>query len=169
MQLEMTRFALNEKAKAMNPQTTQMLNSMLVPGILIVSAAILLFSTNSKYSLIVNRIRFLKEEKGKLPSSEKTEKQRANLLSNIELQLHHLIHRISLVRVIIVSYSSAMLFFVVAAILTSIRQNPQIDGFFWVSMGFVFGGLLGVVNGVVFSVIEMFKGYRIVKIEISEM
>jgi hypothetical protein len=150
----------------MNPHATDLINSMLLPGILIISAAILLFSTNSKYSIIVNRIRVLKEEKGRLISGkEKNETQ----MSNVELQLHHLIQRISMVRITIVSYSASMVFFIVSCVLISIRLQPSIDAYYFLTISFIFAGLLGIVNGVVFSVIEMFKGYRIVRLEISEL
>lgn len=153
----------------MNPHAADLISSMLLPGTLIISTAILLFSTNSKYSLIVNRIRTLKEEKSVLISGGDKEEQNATSISNIELQLHHLIQRISMVRITIVSYSAAMVFFVVSCVLISIRITPSIDGYYYVTLSFIFAGLSAIINGVVFSVIEMFKGYRIVRLEISEI
>jgi len=150
----------------MNSST--LIASMLVPGIFIISSAILLFSTNSKYSLIVNRIRTLKEEKAKLVSCEdkKTESRQLNV---IELQLHHLIHRISLVRWSILCYAASMLFFIVSCILIGIRIQPSVDAYYYVQLSFVFSGFFAIIGGLVFSVIEMFKGYRIVRLEVGEI
>lgn len=153
----------------MNSDVLQLITSMLVPGIMIIASAILMLFTDNKYSLIVNRIRLLKEERAKLFQKEQPEKIPMKKLDKIELQLSHLIHRISMVRVMFVSFSSAILFFTVSCVLLSVRNNTEINGYFWVSIGFIFGGLLALINGVVFSVIEMFKGYRIVHIEISEI
>ena len=153
----------------MNPNSTQLINAMMVPGIMIVATSILLFSMNSKYAMVVDRIRHLKEERGKIirqPGSDKEDHKRRD---KIELQLSHLIRRISMVRITIVSYSSALLFFVVSCVLLGIRSNFDVNGYFWVAIGFFFGGLLGIINGVVFSVIEMFKSYRIIHIEMLEL
>lgn len=152
----------------MEPNSAQLINAMLVPGILIVAASVLLFSTNSKYAMVVNRIRLLKDERSLIieqNSSRADDKRR----DKIELQISHLIHRISMVRITIVSYSAALLFFAASCVLLGIRSNFEVNGYFWVSISFFFGGLLGIINGVVFSVIEVFKGYRILHIEISEI
>ncbi len=153
----------------MDPNSAQLINSMLVPGVMIVAASILLFSTNSKYSTIVNRIRFLKEERIKIIEQDSSSKDKLKHINKIELQMSHLIHRISMVRITIASFSAAILFFTVASVMFGIRSNFELNGYFWVSTSFFFGGLLAIINGVVFSVIEVFKGYRIVLIEISEI
>ncbi|MDA3822869.1 MAG: DUF2721 domain-containing protein [Bacteroidales bacterium] len=153
----------------MNPNSAQLINSMLVPGILIVAASILLFSTNSKYSMVVDRIRFLREERGNIIKHPRTNKEDVKRRDRIELQLSHLIHRISMVRITIVSYSSSLLLFAVSCVLLAVRSNFDINAYYWLMISFFFGGLLAIVNGVVFSVIEMFKGYRIVHIEMLEI
>lgn len=152
----------------MSPNSAELINSMLVPGIMIVAASILLLSTNSRYSLVVDRIRLLKEKRATSMNEPSYGKEEINKIDKIELQISHLIHRISMVRITIVSYSAALLFFAVSCVLIGIRSNFEINSFFWLAISFFFGGLLGIVNGVVFSVIEVFKGYRIVHIEISE-
>jgi hypothetical protein len=153
----------------MVPNSAELINSMLVPGVMIIAVSILLFSTNSRYSLVVDRIRFLKAERAESLDQTSSGKEGMNKIDKIELQISHLIHRISMVRITIVSYSAALLFFVVSCVLIGIRSNLEVNSYFWVAISFFFGGLLGIVNGVVFSVIEVFKGYRIVHIEISEI
>lgn len=153
----------------MNPNAAQLIHSLLVPGVLIMASSLLLFSTNSRYSAIVDRIRLLKAERRQLPGQpEETATSRKNR-DKIELQISHLIHRIYMIRITIVSYSAALLFFSVTAVLLGIRSTFEVNGYYWLSLGFLFGGLLAIINGVVFSVIEVFKAYRIVHIEISEI
>jgi len=151
----------------MDPNSAQLINSMLVPGVMIVAASILLLSSNSKYSSIVNRIRLLHDERITIFDQSENSKQALKQVDKIELQISHLIHRISMVRITIVSFSAAVLFFTVSAVLMGIRSNFDINGYFWLMLSFFFGGLIAIINGVVFSVIEVFKGYRIVGIEIS--
>ncbi|MEX0988578.1 MAG: DUF2721 domain-containing protein [Bacteroidales bacterium] len=153
----------------MNPNSTQLISSMLVPGIMIVAAAILLFSTNSRFSMIVDRIRSMKDERDRVIEQAPSGKTGLNNLDKIEVQISHLIHRISMMRITIVSFSAAVLFFAVTAVLIGIRSNLEVNGYFWVALSFFFGGLLAIINGVVFSVIEIFKWYRIVHIELSEI
>ena len=153
----------------MDPNSSELMLSMLVPGIMIVASAILLYSTNSRYSLVVDRIRLLMEERAATASKTSSGKELMSKLDKIELQISHLIRRISMVRITIVSYSAALLFFSVSCVLIGIRSNFEVNSYFWVAISFFFGGLLGIINGVVFSVIEVFKGYRIVHIEISEL
>lgn len=153
----------------MNPNAAQLIHSLLVPGILIMAASLLLFSTNSRYSAIVDRIRLLKSERRQLPGNLEESGNSRNNRDKIELQISHLIHRIYMIRTTIVSYSAALLFFSVTAVMLGIRSSFEVNGYYWVSLGFLFGGLLAIINGVVFSVIEVFKAYRIVHIEISEI
>jgi hypothetical protein len=153
----------------MNPNSTELMLSMQVPGIMIVAASILLFSTNSRYSLVVDRIRLLMEERAANAEKSAFGNEGMSKLDKIELQISHLISRISMVRITIVSYSAALLFFSTSCVMIGIRSNFDVNGYFWVTLSFFFAGLIGIINGTVFSVIEVFKGYRIVHIEISEI
>ena len=153
----------------MNPNSIALFQSMLVPGILVLTSAVLLFSMNGRYALVVDRIRFLRAERAEISNPKSTGPEKMKQLNRIELQLIHLIHRISLVRIIIVSYSSAVLLFCISAILLGVKMDQEVNGYFWVVFSFFCGGILGLINGIVFSVIEMFKSYRIVHIEIDEI
>lgn len=153
----------------MNPNAAQLIHSLLVPGILIVASSLLLFSTNSRYSAIVDRIRLLKAERRQLTGNLTETNSSHSNRNKVELQISHLIHRIYMIRIIILSYSAALLFFSVTTVLLGVRSTFEVNGYYWVSLGFLFGGLLAIINGVVFSVIEVFKAYRIVHIEISEI
>lgn len=153
----------------MNPNAAQLIHSLLVPGVLIMASSILLFSTNSRYVTIIDRIRILKSERGHQPEIPGSTRNSGNSRDKVELQISHLIHRIYMIRITIISYSASLLFFSVTAVLLGIRSSFEVNGFYWVSLSFLFAGLLAIINGVVFSVIEIFKAYRIVHIEISEI
>jgi len=158
-----------QKPVDVNPNAAQLIHSLLVPGILIVASSILLFSTNSRYSAIVDRIRLLKSERRQLTGNLSEANGSRNNRNKVELQISHLIRQIYMIRITIVSYSAALLFFSVTAILLGVRSTFEVNGYYWVSLSFLFAGLLAIINGVVFSVIEVFKAYRIVHIEISEI
>ncbi len=153
----------------MTHTAVQLLLAMLAPGIMILACGILLLGMNNKYSLIVNRIRFLKEEKQKLYGQNETNDIKSNRISNIELQISHLIHRISMVRNAVISYSGAIGLFIVSAILIGIKTNVALGGFYWIILAFFFAGMLSILTGIIFASIEVWKGYRIVRIEISEI
>ena len=74
----------------------QLIQGMLAPGLMISACGLLLLGMNNKYSLVVNRIRLLNEEKRKIFHQESIDESESSRLSNIELQISHLIERISL-------------------------------------------------------------------------
>ena len=153
----------------MNHNVVQLFQAMLAPGIMISACGLLLLVMNNKYSLIVNRIRLLKEEKRKLFDKQGVNDAESNRISNIELQISHLIHRISMVRNAVFSYSTAIALFIVSCILIGVKINLEISSFYWIILSFFYAGLLAVFTGIIFASIEVWKGYRIVRIEISEI
>lgn len=153
----------------MNHNAVQLIQAMLAPGIMISACGLLLLGMNNKYSLIVNRIRLLKEEKRKLYGKNDADDSGSNRISNIELQLSHLIHRISMVRNAVFSYSVAIALFIVSCILIGVKTNVALGGFYWIILAFFYAGMLSVFTGIIFAAIEVWKGYRIVRIEISEI
>jgi hypothetical protein len=118
---------------------------------------------------VVNRIRLLTEEKRKIFHQDKIDEENSNRLSNIELQISHLIGRISLVRNAVFSYSLAVALFIVSSVLIGITINTFANKFDWLIVSFFYAGMFAVFVGIIFAAIEVWKGYRIVKIEISEV
>jgi hypothetical protein len=147
----------------------QLIQGMLAPGLMISACGLLLLGMNNKYSLVVNRIRLLNEEKRKIFHQVKIEEIDRSRLSNIELQISHLISRISLVRNAVFGYSLAVAFFIVSSVLIGVTINKNSPGFDWLIVAFFYAGMFAVFVGIVFAAIEVWKGYRIVKIEISEV
>lgn len=153
----------------MDVPTVQLIQGMLAPGLMISACGLLLLGMNNKYSLVVNRIRLLNEEKRKIFHLEKIDEAESNRLSNIELQISHLISRISLVRNAVFSYSLGVAFFIVSSVLIGVTIGKRTPGFDWLIVSFFYAGMFAVFVGIIFAAIEVWKGYRIVKIEISEV
>jgi hypothetical protein len=153
----------------MEAPIVQLIQGMLAPAVMISACGLLLLGMNNKYSLVVNRIRLLNEEKRKLFHQEKMDSIDNNRLNNIELQISHLIGRISLVRNAVFSYSLAVALFIVSSVLIGITINQRTPGFDWLIVAFFFAGMFSVFVGIIFAAVEVWKGYRIVKIEISEV
>ncbi|MGW8314903.1 MAG: DUF2721 domain-containing protein [Bacteroidales bacterium] len=153
----------------MEAPTVQLIQGMLAPAVMISACGLLLLGMNNKYSLVVNRIRLLNEEKRKLFHQEKMDSIDSNRLNNIELQISHLIGRISLVRNAVFSYSLAVALFIVSSVLIGVTLNQRTPGFDWLIIAFFFAGMFAVFVGIIFAAVEVWKGYRIVKIEISEV
>ena len=153
----------------METPIVQLIQGMLAPGLMISACGLLLLGMNNKYSLVVNRIRLLTEEKRKIFYLDKIDEENSNRLSNIELQISHLIGRISLVRNAVFSYSLAVALFIVSSVLIGITINTYANKFDWLIISFFYAGMFAVFVGIIFAAIEVWKGYRIVKIEISEV
>ena len=147
----------------------QLIQGMLAPGLMISACGLLLLGMNNKYSLVVNRIRLLTEEKRMIFHQKQIEEVDKNRLNNIELQISHLIERISLVRNAVFSYSLAVALFIVSSVLIGVTLNTSTKGFDWLIVAFFYAGMFAVFVGIIFAAIEVWKGYRIVKIEISEV
>ncbi|MCK5136667.1 MAG: DUF2721 domain-containing protein [Bacteroidales bacterium] len=153
----------------METPIVHLIQGMLAPGLMISACGLLLLGMNNKYSLVVNRIRLLNEEKRKIFHQEKFDETDTSRLSNIELQISHLIGRISLVRNAVFSYSMAVALFIVSSVLIGVTIHARTPGFDWLIVGFFYAGMFAVFVGIIFAAIEVWKGYRIVKIEISEV
>jgi hypothetical protein len=153
----------------MENSIVQLIQGMLAPGLMISACGLLLLGMNNKYSLVVNRIRLLNEEKRKIFHQQKIDENDSSRLSNIELQISHLIGRISLVRNAVFGYSLAVALFIVSSVLIGLTIRNNTPGFDWLIVAFFYAGMFAVFVGIVFAAIEVWKGYRIVKIEISEV
>jgi hypothetical protein len=67
------------------------------------------------------------------------------------------------------SYSLAVALFIVSSVLIGVTITSRTPGFDWLIVGFFYAGMFAVFIGIIFAAIEVWKGYRIVKIEISEV
>ena len=99
----------------------EIIQLMLAPGIMISACGLLLLGMNNKYSLVVNRIRLLNEERRKAIRKTTEEKdfnyQETQRLESISMQIASLVFRVKLVRNAVLSYTLAVALFVLTSLL----------------------------------------------------
>src|ERR1035437_4500105 len=98
----------------------EIIQLMLAPGIMISACGLLILGINNKYSLVVNRIRLLNEERRKILA--KLGDKAFNLEENVRLesiskQLTALRYRVKLVRNTVLCYTIAVALFVITSLL----------------------------------------------------
>jgi len=148
----------------------QIIQLMLAPGLMISACGLLLLGMNNKYSLVVNRIRLLNEERRRVlrrlddPEFSYQENIR---IESISKQLERLTYRVKLVRNAVLFYTIAVALFVITSLLIGFgylfeitRLNSFITTLFLL-------GMVSVLCGVIFAAYETYKGYEIVKYEVE--
>ena len=148
---------------------SEIIQGMLAPGIMISACGLLLLGMNNKYSMVVNRIRSLDEEKRKLHSIESglNDHQKKRLNSIIQ-QTYKLAFRVKLVRNAVISYSIAVALFIMTCLSIGIQYTIDSVNFTGAVIVFFLLGMASVFTGILFACHEVMKGYEIIKIEIRE-
>lgn len=148
----------------------EIIQLMLAPGLMISACGLLLLGMNNKYSLVVNRIRLLNEERRK--SLNKMQDKDLNPQENIRFesiskQLMKLEYRVKLVRNAVLSYTIAVALFVLTSLLIGLGylfEITRLNSF--ITILFLFG-MISVLIGVIYAAYETWKGYEIVKFEVE--
>jgi len=153
----------------MSDSVSGLIQIMLAPGIMISACGLLLLGMNNKYSLVVNRIRLLNEERRRLRTEEEVVSNKKKRHKSIELQISKLSYRIFLIRNAVFSYSLAVAFFIIASLLIGLNQINSVSGLNWAVISAFLVGMLFVLSGVIFAAIEVWKGFKIVQIEIRDL
>lgn len=148
----------------------QVIQLMLAPGLMISACGLLLLGMNNKYSLVVNRIRLLNEEKRKF-FSKAGEKdlhyEESVRLESISIQINELESRVRLVKNAVLSYTIAVAFFVLTSLAIGLEYVTGTVSFsVFVTIMFLLGMLL-VLIGVIFAAYETKKGFDIIHLEIK--
>ena len=147
----------------------EIIQLMLAPGIMISACGLLLLGMNNKYSLVVNRIRLLNEERRKAVHktiANEFNYQENQRLESISMQISSLVFRVKLVRNAVLCYTTAVALFVLTSLsigfgylLDITKLNSLITILFLL-------GMISVLCGVIFAAYETFKGYEIVNFEV---
>ncbi len=148
----------------------EIIQLMLAPGIMISACGLLLLGMNNKYSLVVNRIRLLNEERRK--AVQKTDdndfKYHENLrLESVSMQITKLVFRVKLVRNAVLFYTVAVALFVLTSIsigLSFLFDLTKLNSL--ITILFLLG-MLCVLCGVIYASYETYKGYEIVNFEVK--
>ena len=149
----------------------EIIQLMLAPGIMISACGLLLLGMNNKYSLVVNRIRLLNEERRKIIHRTADDKdfdyQETQRIESISMQISSLVYRVKLVRNAVLSYTIAVALFVLTSLFIGfgyLFEITRLNSF--VTILFLVG-MLSVLCGVMFAAYETYKGYEIVNFEVK--
>jgi hypothetical protein len=146
------------------------IQAMLAPGLMISACGLLLLGMNNKYSLVVNRIRLLNEEKRRYfaKAAEKEFQYEEEVrLQSISTQLNQLAYRVKLVRNAVLFYSFAVALFVITSLFIGIAFALHISQLQFIIIGIFSLGMMMVLGGVSYAGLETWKGYQIVEYEIK--
>ncbi len=152
----------------MNDSASGLIQIMLAPGLMISACGLLLLGMNNKYSLVVNRIRLLNEERRKFKYEKESIKNLKKRHKSIDLQIEKLYHRMVLVRNAVFSYSLAVAFFIVSSLLIGFNKISTPSDLNWLVIIIFLIGMVFVFAGIIFAAIEVWRGYQIVKIEMED-
>jgi hypothetical protein len=148
----------------------EIIQLMLAPGLMISACGLLLLGINNKYSIVVNRIRLLNEERRRVlrkiddPDFRYQENVR---FESISKQLEKLAYRVKLVRNAVLFYTLAVALFVVTSLLIGFGYLFDITPLnSFITTCFLLG-MVSVLCGVIFAAYETYKGYQIVKFEVD--
>lgn len=153
-----------------NVSVTQIIQLMLAPAVMINACGLLILGINNKYSIVVNRIRLLNEEKRKLTlkAGDRSFTYEENVrLESIAHQLKELVFRVRIVRNVVLSYTSAVALFVLTSLMIALdfyNSSLHLQGF--IIAAFLIG-MIVVFTGVGFAFFETKKGYDIVQFEVK--
>lgn len=156
--------------KELTLNAVQIIQLMVAPAVMISACGLLLLGMNNRYSLVVNRIRLLNEEKRRLMN--KIGEQQSSTDDNIRLesiatQLNALIFRVKLVRNAVLSYTSAVALFVITSLLFGISSFLALGKLNYIILLAFLMGMISVLLGVFFAGLETKKGYDIIFYEVK--
>lgn len=147
----------------------KVIQAMLAPGIMILACGLLILGMNNKYSIVVNRIRLLNDEKRKILHLDKRMENDIRRENIIRVQIDRLNERVRIVRNAVFAYSFAVACFIISSLCIGINLYTQSDEVEVLILIFFLTGMLTVFIGVVLAANESLKGYKIVRIEIEEL
>ena len=131
-----------------------LIQAMLAPGIMISACGLLILGMNNKYSLVVNRIRLLDDEKRKMKAII-SERNYTNIehsrTHSINIQLLKFNFRLKLVRNAVVSYSLAVAMFIIASLFIGLKMAFENQKLEVIVVLFFLTGMLLVLAGVLFA------------------
>lgn len=143
---------------------------MLAPGLMISACGLLLLGMNNKYSLIVNRIRLLNDEKRRVVSKisgKEFNYEETVRIESISMQINKLIFRALLVRNAVLSYTIAVALFVITSLLIGFKFIFELEKLGSLITTLFLIGMISVLAGVLFAAYETIKGYEIIQVEVK--
>ncbi len=153
-----------------NSSIVQIIQLMLAPGLMISACGLLLLGMNNKYSLVVNRVRLLNEERRRflIKNKGKESGYEENIrLESISQQLTALLIRVKLVRNAVLSYTLAVAFFVLTSLSIGLQfASARIELTELIITLFLLG-MISVLIGIIYAGYETKKGFDIIHLEVK--
>lgn len=147
----------------------QTIQVMLTPAIMISACGLLILGMNNKYSLVMNRVRTLGQERRALRAKVDLQADETARLASIDRQLKRLEVRLYLDRNTVLAYSLAVAFFVLDSLALGLHISFETaDLLTPAALGFFLLGMLSVFVGVVFALREAWYGYGIVIMDVED-
>lgn len=147
------------------------IQAILAPALGISATALLLLSLQNRYSLVINRIRLLNEERRRY-SLKLVEKSELNYNENIRYmsvmnQIQKMLARCRDVRNSILFIQGSILLFVLTSVFIAV--NLYVSSKFLRSLPLLIfaAGMLFVLAGVLFSARDVLNSYKITEIEVK--
>jgi hypothetical protein len=143
---------------------------MIAPAVMINACGLLLLGMNNRYSLVVNRIRLLNEEKRRLLAryGEKPLSTDDNIrLESIVIQIKALTFRVKLVRNSVISYVTAVGLYVLTSLLIGVSSVMAFHKVNYLIIITFLHGMISLLVGVIFAGFETKKGFDIIKYEVQ--
>lgn len=150
-----------------NISVIQIIQLILAPAVMINACGLLLLSTNNKYSLILNRIRLLNDEKRKLFKKAGEKNFEENLrLESLAKQLDQLMIRAKLMRDAVFCYTGGVALFVVVSLLIGLQFFSEVLHFQYLIIGIFLLGMIAMFLGAIFAFLDAKRGYDIVQYDV---
>jgi hypothetical protein len=149
----------------------QAIEAILAPALGISATALLLLSLQNRYSLIINRIRLLNEERRRY-SHKLVEKSSLDYDENVRHisvlnQIQKMLERCRDVRNAILCIQGSILLFVITSVLIAINLFVSSAWFKYLPVLIFVTGMVMVLVGILFSARDVLNSYRITEIEVK--
>lgn len=146
--------------------TLQAINAAVTPALLFTAAALLLAGLQGKYSVLINALRALNDEHRQLTHQPTRADWESNRLASVARQIPYLLGRVRRVRNAVFLLYLGTLLFLIASILIGLNHlgwtatAPAVLALFG-------AGLLALLAGVVFALLDAWQSYRGVLLEVQ--
>jgi hypothetical protein len=141
-----------------------LITNVLAPTVMVSYCGLLILGLQNRYSNVVNRMRGLNHERFELAAVEELSTYEAERFTIVSEQVKRLLMRCRLIRDSIIWISCAVIFFLLAAILSLISAWQQTDFNIFIIASFGLGMGLTVL-AMLLATIDIFYSYRILSIE----
>ncbi len=143
---------------------------ILAPAVMISACGLLMLSVNSKFSMVLGRIRSLNEEKRKLKiraGGKEFTFDESQRMASIGLQLGRLLKRAAQVRNSLMCYIIAVALFVVTSLLIGVDFFMGQINLDTVVIVLFLGGMISVFLGIAFAALDAKMAYDIVQFDVQ--